>query len=344
MASNFPASSSSQQPFANPQPAPVAASHATSPPTKQSLKAWWKGFRPPAKSHEAPGKYLSCKKPTQKFFVDKFPSKVPRNLRTVFTESQMDGSASITDSHPLEVVRSASPIWQTTEVKGAYSPTGGSSKRRSMIVYTTKIMDPELPRPLTAIPTERPPIAPPTSYYENEYELRARSQTFAADDPDSIAPFAAFTTYGSVGQLEPVSAADSSGRLRPATAGHSPDRHEPVSPANNSSEGSLLGARIFPDPKTRPLTRFLRAMFSHSNSSGKNTKRKIKAVEQPTGIFGVPLRQSIAYANVAISLVDSEGKSYTYGYVPIVVAKCGVYLKEKGLFSWHVCADPANKL
>ncbi|KAI1813881.1 RhoGAP-domain-containing protein [Poronia punctata] len=47
------------------------------------------------------------------------------------------------------------------------------------------------------------------------------------------------------------------------------------------------------------------------------------------GIFGVPLRQSITYANVAISLVDENGKSYIYGYVPIVVAKCGVYLKEK---------------
>lgn len=51
---------------------------------------------------------------------------------------------------------------------------------------------------------------------------------------------------------------------------------------------------------------------------------------KPQGIFGVPLRQSIVYANVAISLVDDHGKSYIYGYVPIVVAKCGVFLKEKG--------------
>ncbi|KAK2072468.1 hypothetical protein P8C59_006820 [Phyllachora maydis] len=49
----------------------------------------------------------------------------------------------------------------------------------------------------------------------------------------------------------------------------------------------------------------------------------------PQGIFGVPLHQSIAYANVAISLIDEHGKSYIYGYVPIVVAKCGVFLKEK---------------
>lgn len=43
----------------------------------------------------------------------------------------------------------------------------------------------------------------------------------------------------------------------------------------------------------------------------------------------MPLRQSVAYANVAISLIDENGKSYIYGYVPIVVAKCGVFLKEK---------------
>lgn len=54
---------------------------------------------------------------------------------------------------------------------------------------------------------------------------------------------------------------------------------------------------------------------------------------RPQGIFGVPLRQSITYANVAISLIDEKGQSYIYGYVPIVVAKCGVFLKEKGWFS-----------
>ena len=48
------------------------------------------------------------------------------------------------------------------------------------------------------------------------------------------------------------------------------------------------------------------------------------------GIFGVPLATSITYANVAISLFDNGGESYIYGYVPIVVAKCGVFLKEKG--------------
>ncbi|KAE8347720.1 hypothetical protein BDV24DRAFT_146521 [Aspergillus arachidicola] len=51
--------------------------------------------------------------------------------------------------------------------------------------------------------------------------------------------------------------------------------------------------------------------------------------EKPQGIFGVPLNVSIKYANVAISLTNDNGESFIYGYVPIVVAKCGVFLKEK---------------
>ena len=57
MASDITASSSSQQPFANPQPAPVPTSAiATSPPTKQSLKSWWKTFGKNSKSQDTHGK------------------------------------------------------------------------------------------------------------------------------------------------------------------------------------------------------------------------------------------------------------------------------------------------
>lgn len=73
------------------------------------------------------------------------------------------------------------------------------------------------------------------------------------------------------------------------------------------------------------------------------------AEQKPKGIFGVPLRQSITYANVAISLIDENGQSYIYGYVPIVVAKCGVFLKETGIYHspglsqlWELTADAAT--
>jgi hypothetical protein len=58
--------------------------------------------------------------------------------------------------------------------------------------------------------------------------------------------------------------------------------------------------------------------------------------EELQGIFGVPLQTSVRYANVAISLNDANGQSYIYGYVPIVVAKCGVFLKEKGMILSHL--------
>ncbi|EQB57952.1 RhoGAP domain-containing protein [Colletotrichum gloeosporioides Cg-14] len=76
----------------------------------------------------------------------------------------------------------------------------------------------------------------------------------------------------------------------------------------------------------RQCAKRIRAVMTTSFTS--RAKRNI-AETRPHGIFGVPLRQSITYANVAISLVDENGKSYIYGYVPIVVAKCGVFLKEK---------------
>ncbi|GAA6060681.1 hypothetical protein JCM10212_005063 [Sporobolomyces blumeae] len=45
-------------------------------------------------------------------------------------------------------------------------------------------------------------------------------------------------------------------------------------------------------------------------------------------VFGVSLEQSLQYASVAISMVGQDGKQYVYGYVPIIVAKCGMMLKE----------------
>ena len=63
-----------------------------------------------------------------------------------------------------------------------------------------------------------------------------------------------------------------------------------------------------------------------------NFKKKTRREEekQITGIFHVPLSTSIKYANVAISLTNEAGETYIYGYVPIIIAKCGVFLKEKG--------------
>ncbi|KUJ23917.1 Rho GTPase activation protein, partial [Mollisia scopiformis] len=55
-------------------------------------------------------------------------------------------------------------------------------------------------------------------------------------------------------------------------------------------------------------------------------------------IFGVALRESICYANVMITAVNNEGEKFVIGYVPIVVAKICVLLKEKGTESEDIFA------
>ncbi|GAB7365944.1 hypothetical protein MBLNU230_g7272t1 [Neophaeotheca triangularis] len=74
----------------------------------------------------------------------------------------------------------------------------------------------------------------------------------------------------------------------------------------------------------------LTSWWRNFKRSDRDKQKEVQEIVQaPQGIFGIPLQTSIRYANVAISLFNDEGQSYIYGYVPIVVAKCGVFLKEK---------------
>ncbi len=61
----------------------------------------------------------------------------------------------------------------------------------------------------------------------------------------------------------------------------------------------------------------------------KSASRADLAARPTPIVFGASLTASIQYANVAI-FVNYSGIQYVYGYVPIIVAKCGVFLKEKG--------------
>ncbi|EPQ54208.1 Rho GTPase activation protein [Gloeophyllum trabeum ATCC 11539] len=49
---------------------------------------------------------------------------------------------------------------------------------------------------------------------------------------------------------------------------------------------------------------------------------------QDSRVFGKPLRESLKYASVQISTANANGELYVWGYIPVVVAKCGLYLKE----------------
>ncbi|KAF8443429.1 hypothetical protein BGX38DRAFT_1271947 [Terfezia claveryi] len=82
-------------------------------------------------------------------------------------------------------------------------------------------------------------------------------------------------------------------------------------------------------PGSPPSKQNLISWWKQFSKKGAKPSDKEGLSKEKPGIFGVPLWQSIEYANVAISLTDANGNSFIYGYVPIVVAKCGVFLKEK---------------
>ncbi|KAI0322114.1 Rho GTPase activation protein [Amylostereum chailletii] len=50
--------------------------------------------------------------------------------------------------------------------------------------------------------------------------------------------------------------------------------------------------------------------------------------EPPHTVFGKTLSESLKYAKVQISTANANGELYVWGYIPVVVAKCGLFLKE----------------
>lgn len=62
------------------------------------------------------------------------------------------------------------------------------------------------------------------------------------------------------------------------------------------------------------------------------TQRKVGPDDSPKGgVFGIPLTMSIKYAKTTVGYVDEDNVKHTKaGAIPIVVAKCGSYLKKNG--------------
>ncbi|KAJ6486732.1 Rho GTPase activation protein, partial [Mycena sanguinolenta] len=66
-------------------------------------------------------------------------------------------------------------------------------------------------------------------------------------------------------------------------------------------------------------------------------------------IFGTHLAESLKYASVQISTTNSSGEPYVWGYIPVVIAKCGLFLKENatevpGTFRIHSSNRRLRKL
>lgn len=285
MTTDAPASSA-QQPLTHSLPAPATQTiQAASPPTKQSLKSWWKTFsKPPPKSQEHNGKtpfswypVASPFRSEQNYYTGSLILTLHSNTQGVFKEHAMSTETAIADG-------------VSGEEQVTHDILSSSRCRPQKVLPASPLNTPD------SMPRRRFSSYIPGVERHLERSLRAeRRSVLGATQP---AVFKEQLCEVVTTEFKPPESIERSQVKTPGSQGR---RH-----ASFSSAVKLVKKRF-------------------------KTNAKIQtAVPPPTGIFGVPLRQSITYANVAISLVDAEGRSYIYGYVPIVVAKCGVYLKEKG--------------
>ncbi|KAJ6520910.1 Rho GTPase activation protein [Mycena vulgaris] len=81
------------------------------------------------------------------------------------------------------------------------------------------------------------------------------------------------------------------------------------------------------EPAHPPSRANLKAWWTSFTSAQKHKEDDGK-VEPVHTVFGKPLKESLKYASVQISTANANGELYVWGYIPVVVAKCGLYLKE----------------
>lgn len=93
---------------------------------------------------------------------------------------------------------------------------------------------------------------------------------------------------------------------------------DPVVSGHQGSQGQQ------PNPKARNGRR---SIFKLVDIFRRRSDNEIVTSSSP--IFGQPLAEYILLANVAISMMDEQGKPFVYGYIPIVVGKAVVFLKER---------------
>ncbi|ESK94012.1 rho gtpase activator [Moniliophthora roreri MCA 2997] len=87
---------------------------------------------------------------------------------------------------------------------------------------------------------------------------------------------------------------------------------------------------MHPETSQSPPTKAsLKAWWNHFTSAQRMKKEgEVKADEPVHTVFGKTLKESLQYASVQISTANANGELYVWGYIPVVVAKCGLYLKE----------------
>ncbi|KAJ4477394.1 Rho GTPase activation protein [Lentinula aciculospora] len=86
---------------------------------------------------------------------------------------------------------------------------------------------------------------------------------------------------------------------------------------------------MVPELAQSPPTKANLRAWWNSFTSAQKAKRDGEAKDETENtVFGRPLKESLEYASVQISTANANGELYVWGYIPVVVAKCGLYLKE----------------
>lgn len=81
------------------------------------------------------------------------------------------------------------------------------------------------------------------------------------------------------------------------------------------------------EPALQQTKANLKAWWNHFRFA-QQVKKEAEEKKGGEGVFGKPLKESLKCANVQISTANANGELYVWGSIPVVVAKCGLYLKE----------------
>ncbi|EMG47420.1 hypothetical protein G210_2257 [Candida maltosa Xu316] len=131
-----------------------------------------------------------------------------------------------------------------------------------------------------------------------------------------------------------------------------PQNNPQSPPPSNQNHHSALNNYFSTSPNS--ASDFLRPLLNHRSRSANNVSRvrsnslnqsetsvrqhrdsflqNNSQFDENSKYFGVPLQQALSEASAKISiLATDQGDGLNYGQIPIVVAKCGVFLKKNGL-------------
>ncbi|KAI9312622.1 Rho GTPase activation protein [Dichotomocladium elegans] len=75
-----------------------------------------------------------------------------------------------------------------------------------------------------------------------------------------------------------------------------------------------------------------------ASSANNNSHRD----NRDAGVFGVPLVESIQYAGVTMRYTDDAREHARAGRIPLVIAKCGAFLKSQALWTENIFLRPGN--